>query len=150
MKPAFPNLLVTVINCYINTCNIMFVGIPWICWRRLKTPYLYMFFYALKELRHLINDIKLDTVLTINKPLTKTSRAVAGGKVWRFPFCAICIPLVWMDHKYYSRNTSYVLYYISTLLLWGKTPPNDKDFYSVKQTWKFNCIQKVYIEKSLT
>ena len=24
----------------------------------------------LKELRHLINDIKLDTVLTINKPLT--------------------------------------------------------------------------------
>jgi hypothetical protein len=30
--------------------------------------------------------IKLDTVLTINKPLTKTSRAVARGKVWRFPF----------------------------------------------------------------
>ena len=37
--------------------------------------------YALKELRHLINDIKLDIVLTINKPLTKTSRAVARGKV---------------------------------------------------------------------
>jgi hypothetical protein len=35
----------------------------------------------LKELRHLINDIKLDIVLTINKPLTKTSRAVARGKV---------------------------------------------------------------------
>ena len=40
-----------------------------------------MFFYVLKELRHLINDIKLDTVVTINKPLTKTSRAVARGKV---------------------------------------------------------------------
>jgi hypothetical protein len=26
----------------------------------------YMFFYVLKNLRHLINDIKLDTVLTIN------------------------------------------------------------------------------------
>jgi hypothetical protein len=43
-----------------------------------------MFFYVLKELRHLIHDIKLDTVLTINKPLTKTSRAVARGKAWRF------------------------------------------------------------------
>ena len=41
----------------------------------------YMFFYVLKELRHLINDIKLDTVLTITKPLTKTSRGVARGKV---------------------------------------------------------------------
>jgi hypothetical protein len=30
-----------------------------------------MFFYVLKELRHLLNDIKLDTVLTINKTLTK-------------------------------------------------------------------------------
>ena len=59
----------------------------------------YMFFYVLKELRHLINDIKLDTVLTITKPLTKTSRGVARGKVWRFPFCTFCIPLVWMEHK---------------------------------------------------
>jgi hypothetical protein len=40
----------------------------------------YMFFHVLKNLRHLINDITLDTVLTINKPLTKTSRAVARGK----------------------------------------------------------------------
>jgi hypothetical protein len=30
-----------------------------------------MFFYVLKELRHLIKNIKLDTMLTINKPLTK-------------------------------------------------------------------------------
>jgi hypothetical protein len=43
--------------------------------------YIIMFFYVLKELRHSINDIKLDTVLTINKPLTKNSRAVARGKV---------------------------------------------------------------------
>ena len=36
--------------------------------------YIIFIFYKtlpdLKELRHLINDIKLDTVLTINKPLT--------------------------------------------------------------------------------
>jgi hypothetical protein len=55
-------------------------------WGDMSTPghslfIVYMFFYVLKELRHLINDIKLDTVLTINKPLTKTSRAVARGKV---------------------------------------------------------------------
>ena len=53
----------------------------------------------LKELRHLINDIKPDTVLTINKPLTETIRAVARGKVWRFPVCAFCITLIWMEHK---------------------------------------------------
>ena len=41
---------------------------------------MYMFFYVLNKLHHVINDIKLDTVLTINKPLTKTSRAVARGK----------------------------------------------------------------------
>jgi hypothetical protein len=29
-----------------------------------------MFFYVLKKLRHVINDIKLDTVLTINKPFS--------------------------------------------------------------------------------
>jgi hypothetical protein len=40
-----------------------------------------MFSYVLKELRHLLNDIKLDTVFTINKTLTKTSRAVTKGKV---------------------------------------------------------------------
>ena len=40
-----------------------------------------MFFYVLKKLRHLINDVKLDTVLTINKSMAKTSRAVARGKV---------------------------------------------------------------------
>jgi hypothetical protein len=41
----------------------------------------YMSFYVLKELHHLKNDIKLDIVLTINKPLTNTSRDVARGKV---------------------------------------------------------------------
>ena len=51
-----------------------------------------MFFYVLKELRHLLNDIKLDTVFTINETLTKTSRAVTKGKVWIFPFRAFCIP----------------------------------------------------------
>ena len=40
----------------------------------------YIFFYVLKELRHLINDIKLDTVLTINKPLTKNSPSCDQGK----------------------------------------------------------------------
>ena len=41
----------------------------------------YLFLYVLKELRHLINDIKLDTVLTINNSWTKTGRAVARGKI---------------------------------------------------------------------
>jgi hypothetical protein len=40
-----------------------------------------MFFYVLKKLRPLINDIKLDTVLTINKPLTKTSQLLPGGYI---------------------------------------------------------------------
>ena len=41
----------------------------------------YLFLYLLKELRHLINDIKLDTVLTINNSWTKTGRVVARGKI---------------------------------------------------------------------
>jgi hypothetical protein len=37
--------------------------------------------------------IKLDTVLIINKPLTKTSRVVTRGKVCRFPLGSFYVPL---------------------------------------------------------
>ena len=68
------------------------------------------------KLRYLINDIKLDTVLTINKPLTKTSRAVARGKIWRFPFCAFGIFLIWMEHKLLCNNQMFIRLHVGFIL----------------------------------
>ena len=99
-------------TCYIDqeVSLLLIVDIVFIFYKTLPVHCISVFFYVLKELRHLINDIKLDTVLTINKSWTKTDRAVARGKIWRFPFCACCIPLVWMEHKSYfiGNNRIYV------------------------------------------
>ena len=99
--PILSATLFVIGTCYIDqgVFLLLLFDIVFIFYKTLPVHCIYVFFYVLKELRHLINDIKLDTVLTINKPLTKTSRALARGKVWRFPFCAFCIPLVWMEHK---------------------------------------------------
>jgi hypothetical protein len=102
--PFLSATLFVIGTCYIDqeVSLLLLFDIVFIFYKTLPVHCIYMFFYVLKELRHLINDIKLDTVLTINKPLTKTSRAVARGKVWRFPFCALCMAFVWMEHKYIS------------------------------------------------
>ena len=70
-------------TCYIDqeVSLLLLFDIVFIFYKTLPVHCIYMFFYVLKKLRHLINDIKLDTVLTINKPLTKTRRVVASGKV---------------------------------------------------------------------
>jgi hypothetical protein len=97
----------------------------------------YMFFYVLKELRQLISDIKLDNVLTINKPLTKTSRVVARGKVWRFPFCTFCIPLVWMEHK-------YIYIYINRRLSTFRRVKPLSSLFIQCCSWPYICLLYLY------
>ena len=82
-------------------------------------------FMLWKKLHHLINDIKLDTVLNINKPLTKTSRTVARGRVRRFPFCAFCIPLIWMEHQLHSAGICRPHLHIEHFDIWNNRNKNE-------------------------
>jgi hypothetical protein len=81
--PFLSATLFVIGTCYIDqeVSLLLLFDIVFIFYKTLPVHCIYMFFYVLKKLRHLINDIKLDTVLTINKPLTKTRRVVASGKV---------------------------------------------------------------------
>jgi len=69
-------------TCYIDQgmSLLLIFDIVFIFYKTLPVHCIYVLL-CLKKLRHLINDIKLDTVLTVNIPLTKISRAVARGKV---------------------------------------------------------------------
>jgi hypothetical protein len=69
-------------TCYIDqeVSLLLIVDIVFIFYKTLPVHCIYVFFYVLKELRHLINDIKLDTVLTINNPWTKNWPSCRQGK----------------------------------------------------------------------
>jgi hypothetical protein len=78
----FSATLFVIGTCYIDqeVSLLLIFDIVFIFYKTLPVHCIYVLI-CLKELRHLINDIKLDTVLTINKSWTKTGRAVARGKI---------------------------------------------------------------------
>ena len=81
--PFLSATLFVIGTCYIDqgVSLLLIFDIVFIFYKALLVHCIHVLLCFEKKLHHLINDIKLDTVLNINRPLTKTSRTVARGRV---------------------------------------------------------------------